>query len=306
MKTHSVARSILAAALLLSVCIPHAGQQAAAQQTPATRPPPAPITVEQVKGNIYQVKGGSGANTGFFVGEKEIIVIDAKMSDESAGQMLKEIAGVSPLPVRKVVLTHSDGDHVNGLAGFPASADIISHENTRVHVAAAFRTEIQRKFLPNVTFTDRLYISRGSDSTAGRIHLLHFGPAHTDSDVIVYFPDEKIAFAGDLIFLSRDPLIHRAKNGTSFGLVKVLKAILDLDVELILSGHNEKATKEDIRKFLAGVEEKQAKITTMVKSGKSLDDVRTEFKVNTQPARPGGTRWLSLVEVIYLELTEKK
>jgi len=306
MKILPFVRPILSAAFLLTVCVPHPGKQAIAQQTPATRPPPAPITVEQVKGNIYQVKGGSGANTGFFVGEKEIIVIDAKMSDESAGQMLKEIAKVSPLPVRKVVLTHSDGDHVNGLTGFPAGADIISHENTRVHVSAAFRTETQRKFLPNVTFTDRLYISRGSDSTMGRVQLLYFGPAHTDGDVVVYFPDEKIAFAGDLIFLGRDPLIHRAKNGTSFGLVKVLKAILDLDVEMILSGHNEKGTKEDIQKFVAGVEEKQAKITAMVKSGKSLDDVRAAFSIDTQPARPGSSRWPSLVEVIYLELTQKK
>jgi glyoxylase-like metal-dependent hydrolase (beta-lactamase superfamily II) len=234
------------------------------------------------------------------------VVIDAKMSDESAGEMLKAIANVSPLPVRKVVLTHSDGDHVNGLTGFPASVDIISHENTRVHVAAAFRTEKQRSVVPNVTFTDALYLSRGVDSTAGRVELLYFGPAHTNGDIVVFFPAEKIAFVGDLMFLGRDPLIHRAKNGNSFGLIKVLKAILGLDVEMILSGHNERATKEDIRKFVAGVEEKQEKIAEMVKSGKSIDDVRAAFNVSTQPARPGGTRWLSLAEVIYLDLTEKK
>lgn len=306
MKILPVERQFFIGLLLLAASIPLFGQQPTGQQTPSARPPAAPITVEQVKGSIYQVKGGSGANAGFFVGEQEIVVIDAKMSDESAGEMLKAIAAVSPLPVRKVVLTHSDGDHVNGLTGFPAGVDIISHEKTRVHIAAAFRTEKQRRFLPNMTFTDRLYISRGVDSTVGRIELLYFGPAHTDGDIVVYFPAEKIAFAGDLMFLSRDPLIHRAKNGTSFGLVKVLKGILNLDVDIILSGHNEKATREDIRKFVAGVEEKQEKIAAMVKSGKSLDDVKAEFNVDTPPARPGGSRWLSLVEVIYLDITQKK
>jgi cyclase len=306
MKPLIAIRPFLTAALFLSGGSLLIGQQTTGQQTPPTRPPAAPITVEQVKGNIYQVKGGSGANAGFFVGEKEIVVIDAKMSDESAGQMLKEIARVSPLPVRKVVLTHSDGDHVNGLTGFPASVDIICHENTRVHMTSAFRTENQRKFLPNVTFTDKMFISRGSDSTVGRIELLYFGPAHTDGDVIVYFPDEKVAFAGDLMFLSRDPLIHRVKNGTSFGLVKVLKAILNLDVEIVLSGHNEKATKEDIRKFVAGVEEKQEKIAAMVRAGKSLDEVKTAFQIDTQPARQGAPRWPSFVEVIYLDITQRK
>jgi glyoxylase-like metal-dependent hydrolase (beta-lactamase superfamily II) len=306
MKTPLLARQLLTVIILLGSSISLFGQQSTGQQTPAARPPAAPITIEQIKGSIYQVKGGSGANTGFCIGEKEIVVIDAKMSDESAGEMLKAIANVSPLPVRKVVLTHSDGDHVNGLTGFPASIDIISHENTRIHVATAFRGEKQRAFLPNVTFTDALYLSRGVDSTVGRIELLYFGPAHTDGDIVVYFPAEKIAFVGDLMFLNRDPLIHRAKNGNSFGLVKVLKAILNLDVDMILSGHNEKATKDDIRKFVAGIEEKQEKIAAMVKAGKSIDDVRTAFNVSTAPARPGGTRWLSLVEVIYMDLTAKK
>jgi len=51
------------------------------------------------------------------------------------------------------------------------------------------------------------------------------------------------------------------------------------------------------------VVDKQAKVQTMVSSGKSLDDVKKAFNIET-PA--GGSRWPSLVEVIYLELTEKK
>jgi hypothetical protein len=51
------------------------------------------------------------------------------------------------------------------------------------------------------------------------------------------------------------------------------------------------------------VVDKQTKIQTMVSDGKSLDDVKKAFKIET-PA--GGSRWPSLVEVIYLDITEKK
>lgn len=292
--------------IIAAVIIGDAATYVHAQQTPAPRPQQPPITVERVKGDIYQVKGGSGANTGFVVGEKEVFVIDAKMSDESAKQVLEEIAKVTPLPVRKVLLTHSDGDHVNGLTGFPPTVDVICHENTREHVAAAFRSENQKKSVPNVGFSEHLRISRGTDSASGRIEMLYFGPAHTDGDVIVYLPAEKVAFAGDLVFLGRDPLIHRPKNGTSFGLVKVLKSLLALDVETILSGHNDPVSRNDIRSFIASVEEKQGKVAAMVKSGKSLEEVKTAFQIDTQSAGQSARRWPSLVEVIYLELTEKK
>jgi cyclase len=112
-----------------------------------------------------------------------------------------------------------------------------------------------------------------------------------------------VAFIGDLLFLGRDPLIHRAKNGTSFGLVKVLKSLLALDAETYASGHNDLVTKKEIQDFMQSVVDKQSKIQAMVTAGKSLDDVKKAFDIQTQA---GGSRWPSLVEVIYLDITEKK
>jgi hypothetical protein len=103
--------------------------------------------------------------------------------------------------------------------------------------------------------------------------------------------------------LGRDPLIHRAKNGTSFGLVNVLNALVNLSADTYVSGHNELASKKEIQEFLQSVLDKQAKVQAMVNSGKSLDEVKKAFNIET-PA--GGSRWPSLVEVIYLDITEKK
>ena len=249
---------------------------------------PLPISVEKIKDNIFQIKGGSGANTGFFVADKEVLAIDAKMTEASAKQMIDEIRKITSNPVTRIVLTHSDGDHVNGLVGFPPGIEIVSHENTRNDMVKAFESDEQKAHLPTTTFSDRLSFFLGNGKTMTRVDVLYFGPAHTSGDAVIFFPQEKVAFIGDLLFLGRDPLVHRAKNGSSFGLVKVLKALLSLDAETYASGHNELATKKEVQDYLQSIMDKQDKIQTMVKNGKSLDDVKKAFNIETPRAVPDG------------------
>jgi len=272
------------------------------QQSPQAKPAPPPITISQVRADIYEVKGGSGANCGFFIGEKEVMVIDAKMDEESAKQMIAEIKKLTPKPIKYVLLTHSDGDHVNGLSGFPPDITIAAQQQTRKDMDEAFKEPQQRLYLPGLTFSERLKIYSGSRA----IELIYFGPAHTSGDAVVYFPDEKAAFIGDLFFRDRDPLVHRQKNGSSFGLVKVLKEILKLDADTFLNGHSDPASKADIEGLIKSLEEKQSKIKALIQEGKSLDEIKKVFNIEERPVQPGGRRFLSLVEVIYLELTEKK
>ena len=278
-------------------------QQQTSQQTQPLRQEVPAISVQNVRGSIYQLKGGMGANTGFFIGEREVVAVDAKMTEDSAREMIGEIKKLTSHPIRTMIITHSDSDHVNGLVGFPQGIDIISHEKTRVHMDKAFQSVQERAYLPNITFSDRLSLYPGSGLRGTRIDLFYFGPAHTDGDAVVYFPDEKVAFIGDLIFIGRDMLIHRHKNGSSFGLVKVLKAILNLDAEIFISGHSDLATRKDIQNLIEGVEEKQIRIQALAREGKTLGQVKEIFHVEDPP---GGLRRMSLVEVIYLEVTERK
>jgi len=263
---------------------------------------PAPVKAAQVKGNIYEVKGGRGANAAFFIGEKEVLVIDAKMTEESAKQMIAEIKKLTSNPLKYVILTHSDGDHVNGLVGFPQDAIIVAHHQTAKDMDAAFKDAKLRSYLPDFTFSKKLKLHFG-DKT---VKLFHFGPAHTSGDVVVYFPEEKVAFIGDLLFLGRDPLIHRHKNGNSFGLVKTLKSILKLDADTFIHGHGDIASPSDVEGVIKSLEEKQTKIKALIKEGKSLEEIKKFFNVEDRPPRPGRSRRPGLVETIYLELTEKK
>ena len=82
----------------------------------AQAPAPAPFQVHQLKPNVYWVEGGGG-NSGVIVGDKGVIVVDAKTSAAGGKELLDDIAKITPKPVTTVILTHSDGDHVNGLGG---------------------------------------------------------------------------------------------------------------------------------------------------------------------------------------------
>jgi cyclase len=292
---------IVAVALLLGAASLYAFQTQTAAKPAA--PAPAPMTVEKINGDLYWLKGGVMANSGFYVGEKSVTVIDVKMTPDGAKAMIAAIAGVTPKPIGTIILTHSDGDHVNGLTAFPAGLRIIASENTKKEMEEAFKDEkmaAYRAYLPNVTFkAGEVFIQDGLPA-----RLANFGPAHTSGDTIVFFPKERAAFVGDLVFLGRDPLVHRQKGGTSFGLVRNLREILMLDADVFISGHNDPETKADILAALKSIQDKQAKVNDMVAAGKTLAEIQKAFGVEEPPA--GGRRWPSLVEVIYLDITEKR
>ncbi len=296
--------ALLSMATILFTSAAQEPQQAQPAQPPQYQQQPAPIALEKIAENIYQVNGGSGANCGVVIGEKEAMVIDAKMSEESAKQMLAEIAKISPVPVRVLAITHSDGDHINGITGFPSDIKIFAQEETKRYMDEAFKDEKQRAYLPAI----KTFALGGPEYDLGgrKVRLLCFGPAHTSGDAVIFCPHEKVVFLGDLFFAGRDPLIHRHKRGNSFGLVKVLNSVLELDADVFLSGHAEKATRADVEALIKSIEDKQAQIKAMIWEGKPLGEIKKFYKIEDRPAAPGRPQFLSLPEVIYLELMEKQ
>lgn len=256
---------------------------------------PAPVSVHKVSEHVYEVRGGSGANCSFIVGDKEIYVIDAKMSKQSAKDMISAIKKVVNKPIRHLIVTHSDGDHVNGITGFPDNINIVSYDNSLRDIKKANESGSVKISLPNMTFFYKMNLYCGELA----INLFHFGPAHTDGDVVIYVPADNVAIIGDLFFKGMDPLIHKHKNGSSKGLVSVLKKIIDLNADTYLSGHAEPVKKVEIESLRNTIMEKQDKVYMMVKSGKSLDEIKKAFGIPE-----GQSRWPSLVETIYGEVTQ--
>ena len=269
------------------------------------QPAAAPLSVTPVRGGVYLVKGGSGANTGFVVGKTEVILIDSKMTEESSKAMLAEIRKITPNPVRHIILTHGDGDHVNGLNGFPKGLPIIAHANTRRDMEEAFKDPKMSALAPYLP-TETVTGDRTLNLDGVRLDLLYFGPAHTSGDLVVYLPQQKLAFVGDLLFVGRDPLIHRQKGGDSFGLAQTLHKMLALDADTFLSGHSDPLGKADVKALATSIEEKQAKVKALVQQGKSLGEIQAAMGVAAAPAGKPGPRFPGLIEIIYREITEKK
>src|SRR5512146_2731409 len=111
--------------LLFVLVIPAEAQQ---QAVPS-------VSAERIRGNVYVMKGAGPARTGVVIGEKEVAVIEANMTEAGTGEAIAAIRKLTPLPIGHILLTHSDDDHVNGLPGFPQSALIISQENARDDMA---------------------------------------------------------------------------------------------------------------------------------------------------------------------------
>lgn len=264
---------------------------------------PSALTAEKITENIYLVKGGL-ANTGFVVGEKEVAAIDAEMTADQAKKMIEEIQKVTPKPLTKIILTHSDGDHVNGLSGFPKGIEIISSRVAKKEMEDAVKApnaQALQPYLPTRTFEDKLEIDLGTE----RIQLIHYGPAHTSGDAVVFFPARKLVFVGDLVFIGRDPLIHRSKGGTSTGLIKNLQALAVLDADRYVPGHGTIIAKSDVEGALKSLQDKQEKVRALIREGKTLAEVKQAFGLPDAPAKPGGMSFPSVVEVMYQELSGK-
>ena len=268
---------------------------------------PQPLKVTNVKGNVYWVQGGVGSNDGFIVGTTGVVLVDTKTSVDSEKGVIAEIAKVTPKMVNTVIITHSDGDHVNGLAAFPAGLTIIAQENCKkeMEASAGSRNPAPQDRLPTKTYakTDKLTVD------GVHIRLYHWASGHTSGDTIVYLPDEKIVFGGDLLVTNRpDTLIHLEKNGSAAGWIENAKGMVGLDADTYLTGHGEMMTKGDVQKKLAFIEDKYNKVKAMVAQGKSLDEIKTSLSEPTAapPPNPNGAPpAATLTEVIYKEVTKK-
>jgi glyoxylase-like metal-dependent hydrolase (beta-lactamase superfamily II) len=104
------------------------------QAPPAASPTPGPkvVEVEKIKDNLFMLKGGGG-NTAVFVGTTGVVVVDTKLP--GWGQpILDKIKELTPKPVTTIINTHTHGDHVSGNVEFPATVDIVTHENTKANM----------------------------------------------------------------------------------------------------------------------------------------------------------------------------
>jgi glyoxylase-like metal-dependent hydrolase (beta-lactamase superfamily II) len=256
-----------------------------------------PVEFKKVSDRLFEIIGGRGAQGGMYVGDDGVLVIDAKMDKGSVEQVIKGIKQITDKPIKYLVNTHSDGDHVTGNRYFPEGVTFVAHENCRREffhtkrdgTASEWSKPELAPFLPSITFRDKMDIYLGSKN----VELRYFGVGHTTGDIVVYFPEEKTAFLGDQIFLTRTQLIHSYKGGNSFEHVKTLNKMLEtLDADQFCSAHSEMTDRKTIRNKIHQMQERQEKVRTLISGGKNLEEIKNEFE--EEEGR--------LVEAIYKEV----
>jgi len=258
-----------------------------------------PVELKKISDRLYEITGGRGANGGAYIGDNAVLIIDAKMDAESVEQVGRAVAGITDKPIRYLVNTHSDGDHIRGNRYFPATVTIIAHENCRQDFLRPGRNGAPSEwnkpelaaFVPSVTFQEKMAVHLGSR----KVELWYFGIGHTTGDIVVCFPEEKTAFLGDQFFVGRPQLIHSHKGGNSFEHVRTLEKMLKtLDAEAFCSGHAEKTDRKAIENHIAQMKRRQETVRTLAAQDQSLEQIKNAF--STEEER--------LITVIYDEVNK--
>jgi cyclase len=205
-----------------------------------------PPEVVEVSDGVYAYVQPDGSwwinNTGFLVGERGVISVDACSTERRTRAYLGAIAAVSDRPVTTLINTHHHGDHTFGNYLFDG-ATIVAHERARTEMLGfgppgglPFWTPVDWGDIelvpPFLTYTEGVTV--WSDEL--RCEVRHVGtPAHTTNDSIVWLPDREVLFCGDLLFNGGTPFLLM---GSVAGAVEVLSSVIaPLGARTIVPGH---------------------------------------------------------------------
>jgi cyclase len=331
--------SIVAWLFAIAVVLAFGGgvQRAAAQQEGAGE-----LGVVQLRPNFY-VLAGAGGNIVVQVGPIGVILVDSG-STAMTDKVLAAIRRITPLPVRYIINTSMEADHVGGnetiakaglsiLAGAIAAgaglsddlvtnaggASVLAHENVvaRMSAASGGQTLFPLALWPTKTFAAKTYAMYLNGEG---IQVIHEPAAHTDGDTIVFFRRGDVIATGDIVDTTRFPVIDVANGGSLQGEIDALNHLMELSIPnlplqwnpdrtLLVPGHGNVLDKIDLLEYRDMVTIVRDRIQDLINSGKTLDEVKAANPTVGYRRKYGsdtGT-WTTdkFVEVVYRELTSK-
>ena len=180
-------------------------------------------TLERLADGVFAYTAQGDPNVGCIVGTDAILAIEARATPVMARRWIDVIrAEVNDHPFGDLVLTHYHAVRTLGASAFGAQR-IVAHANTKALIDergeqdwASEQGRMPRLFLgaesipglthPTVTFDDELILDLGNRT----VELRHLGRGHTSGDLVVWLPDERICFAGDLVEAQAAPYMGDA------------------------------------------------------------------------------------------------
>ena len=243
------------------------------------------MKVERVSVGAYarladgdSIYDGWGANQGIITTSEGAAVVDTGFTALSARGLVREVRRRSSAPVRLVVNTHDHSDHVFGNSVFGGvSPVIVGHANCRSRLVEMGRARMggYRRFdarlksamsglricPPQVTYQEAAEFRMG-EATLQLIHPKN--GAHTSGDTMVFLPEEKVLFAGDVVWVRYHPNLEDADIG---GWLRALEAISKMSVDHIVPGHGEVADKSCVAPLARYLRQFDASFRKLVRDG---------------------------------------
>jgi glyoxylase-like metal-dependent hydrolase (beta-lactamase superfamily II) len=315
----------LAAACFVAICaVARTGAQA-----------PRDLEVLQLRPNFFMI-AGAGGNIGVQIGEDGVVVVDAGAA-ASAPAVVAAIKKLTPQPIRYIIDTSADADHVGGnetvskagqtLFTAPGSigitgdflggvASILSAQNVLARMSAPTgRTSpYPATAMPTETFDDpRKYMYLNGEG----IEVLLQPAAHTDGDAIVFFRRSDVLVAGDVLDTNRFPTIDVARGGTITGEIAALNRLVDIAIPsvpivsrdagtLVVSGHGRICDQYDVAEYRDMVTIVRDRVRDLKKSGMTLGQVKAASPARGYTRRYGSDSADKFVEAVYQSLPQEK
>jgi cyclase len=196
----------------------------------------------------FQPDGGwCVSNAGVIIGDGTTVLVDTTATERRTRLLASEIAKLSPRPPDVLINTHFHGDHVFGNSVFSPHATIVAHELTRVemiesgpglrHLWPDVDWGDTPIVPPTITFREAVTVHAGDI----RLEVMHVGPAHTTNDSVIWIPDRRVLFAGDVLMSGVTPFCLMGSVSGSLDAIARLRA---LDPETIVPGHGRVGGKE--------------------------------------------------------------
>jgi glyoxylase-like metal-dependent hydrolase (beta-lactamase superfamily II) len=243
-----------------------------------------------------------------------------------SSELLPTTAGPrTPRPIIGIVNTSDDPDHVGGNAVLSAAgraygvrnidntapgAYVVAHENVTLRLSKGEQTSL---------VASETYF--GSEKKLNFVNgeaviITHPESAHTDGDSIVYFRGSEVVVAGDLLDMTKYPVIDLERGGSIQGVVDALNWILDVAVvehmmeggTLVVPGHGRMTDAADVAYYRDMVTIMRDRVREMTSRGMTLQQIKAARPTRDYDGRFGkSTSWTPdmFVEAVYRSLNPK-
>jgi glyoxylase-like metal-dependent hydrolase (beta-lactamase superfamily II) len=301
------------------------------------------IEVLRLRPNFFMI-AGAGANIAVQVGKLGAVVVDTG-TGQATDRVLQEIRKLTPLPIRYIINTSADPDHVEGneklsAAGqslIPATgqtggiaitdalsnggaAAILATDNVAARMSApsgqksAYPVAAQ----PSDTFSDD---EKDTFLNGEAIQIFAQRAAHTDGDSVAFFRRSDVVVAGDILDTTRFPVIDLSRGGSIQGEIDALNHIIGLTVTelplvwqeggtLVIPGHGRICDEADVVEYRDMVTIIRDVIQDEIAKGKTLEQIKMSDPAGDYRTRYGSDTgaWTTdmFVEAVYRSLTQKK